>query len=93
MDFACRWVGGFEAADGGLRPADRCLDSVGLHFWEFILFCDDLKNEKRLEVRWILGGRRMTCYSRRMAAWPPLLFKQLMTTLFENPFNFESKSR
>ena len=77
MDFACRRVEGFEAADGGLRPADRCLDSVGLHFWGFLLFCDDIKNEKRLEVRWILGGRRMGGHERRMAAWPPLLLKKL----------------
>ena len=93
MDFACRRVGGFEAADGGLRPADRCLDSVGLHFLDFLFFWDDIKNEKSIVVRWILGGRRMGGHLRRMAAWPPLLFKKLMTTLFENPFDFESKSR
>ena len=93
MDFTCRRVRGFEAADGGLRPADRCLDSVGLHFLEFVLFWDDIKNEKRLEVRWIFGGRRMVGYLRRMAAWPPLLLGKLMASIFETALIFESKSR
>ena len=91
MDFACRRVEGFEAADGGLRPADRCLDSVGLHFLEFVRFWDDIKNEKSIVVRWILGGRRMGGHERRMAAWPPLLFKQLITAIFEIALNFETQ--
>ena len=61
-------LGGWEVLSGGWRPD---------HMLFFVLVCCEKnqfseKNQKNYRDRWILGGRRMGGFLRRMTAYPIL---------------------